>query len=40
MLSQTDLIMHNTFWIGVYPGVSTFMVNYVIGCFETFFRNR
>ncbi len=39
-LSQTDLIMHNTFWIGVYPGISTTMVNYMIGCFEAFFKNR
>lgn len=39
-LTQTDLIMHNTFWVGTYPGVSTAMVTYMIGCFEDFFGGR
>ncbi len=29
-LSNTDLIMQNTFWIGVYPGLTEEMLSYVI----------
>jgi CDP-6-deoxy-D-xylo-4-hexulose-3-dehydrase len=29
-LRNTDLIMTNSFWIGVYPGITTEMVNYMI----------
>jgi CDP-6-deoxy-D-xylo-4-hexulose-3-dehydrase len=29
-LPVTDYVMHNTFWIGVYPGLSTPMLDYVI----------
>lgn len=35
-LNNTDSIMNNTFWIGVYPGISLAMLDYVVGCFEGF----
>ena len=28
-LSNTNLIMHNTFWVGVYPGMSDDMIDYM-----------
>ncbi|MCF7363433.1 lipopolysaccharide biosynthesis protein RfbH [Vibrio diazotrophicus] len=36
-LTNTDLIMNNTFWIGVYPGLSKEHLNYIIEKFEEFF---
>ncbi len=36
-LENTDLVMNNTFWIGVYPGLSQEMLEYVTGKIETFF---
>ncbi|MFG0888088.1 lipopolysaccharide biosynthesis protein RfbH [Vibrio sp. CJQ_6] len=36
-LTNTDLIMNNTFWIGVYPGLSTEHLDFVIEKFEEFF---
>ena len=36
-LVNTDTIMNNTFWVGVYPGLSEEMLDFV-GCqIETFF---
>ncbi|MBI5920066.1 MAG: lipopolysaccharide biosynthesis protein RfbH [Betaproteobacteria bacterium] len=35
-LSNTDLIMNNTFWIGVYPGLSEEMLDYTAEKIETF----
>lgn len=35
-LSNTDIIMNNTFWIGVYPGLTTEMLDYVISSFAEF----
>lgn len=35
-LNNTDSIMDNTFWIGVFPGISQAMLDYVIECFEDF----
>ncbi|AZN37855.1 lipopolysaccharide biosynthesis protein RfbH [Iodobacter ciconiae] len=35
-LTNTDLVMHNTFWIGVYPGLSTEMLDFVVEKIETF----
>jgi CDP-6-deoxy-D-xylo-4-hexulose-3-dehydrase len=29
-LSNTDLVMNNTFWLGVYPGLTKPMLDYVI----------
>ena len=37
-LENTDLIMNNGFWIGVFPGLSKKMLDYVILQFELFFE--
>ncbi len=36
-LSNTDNIMNNTFWIGVYPGLTEEMLNFVVSQIESFF---
>lgn len=36
-LTNTDLIMNNTFWIGVYPGLGYEHLDFVIEKFEEFF---
>jgi CDP-4-dehydro-6-deoxyglucose reductase, E1 len=38
-LENTRCAMDNAFWIGVFPGISDEMVNYVVSVFEDFFRN-
>ena len=37
-LTNTDLVMNRTFWIGVYPGLSEAMIEYVLGSFDDFRR--
>ena len=39
-LSNTDKIMNQSFWIGVFPGLSTEMLEYVIKQFQTFFMDN
>jgi CDP-6-deoxy-D-xylo-4-hexulose-3-dehydrase len=36
-LSNTDFVMNNSFWIGVYPGISEEMLDYVATKIENFF---
>ncbi|WP_417762079.1 lipopolysaccharide biosynthesis protein RfbH [Shewanella sp.] len=36
-LTNTDRIMNQTFWIGIYPGLTKEHLNYVISKFEEFF---
>ncbi len=36
-LTNTDIVMNDTFWIGVYPGLSREMLDFVIQKIETFF---
>jgi len=36
-LTQTDRVMTDTFWIGVYPGLDISMLDYVVDRLETFF---
>ena len=36
-LSNTDRIMSDTFWIGVYPGLTNEMLEYTVGQLEKFF---
>ena len=33
-LNNTDIILHNTFWIGVTPMITDEMVNYIIEFFN------
>lgn len=35
-LKNTDLIMNNTFWIGVYPGLTGEMIEYICHTFDEF----
>jgi CDP-6-deoxy-D-xylo-4-hexulose-3-dehydrase len=37
-LSNTDLIMENTFWIGLYPGLSKNHLQYSISEISNFFK--
>jgi len=37
-LTNTDIVMNQTFWIGCYPGLSTEMLDYVIEKIETFLK--
>lgn len=34
-LKNTDIVMNNSFWVGVYPGISQDMLDYVIHTFES-----
>jgi len=36
-LANSDLVMANTFFIGVFPGISDEMIDYVLGRFDEFF---
>jgi len=38
-LKNTDLVMHHTFWIGVYPGLTEEMLAYVVEVISEFARN-
>jgi CDP-4-dehydro-6-deoxyglucose reductase, E1 len=35
-LANTDLVATNTFWVGVWPGLTEEMIGYVIECFHVF----
>ncbi|MFA7653850.1 MAG: lipopolysaccharide biosynthesis protein RfbH [Candidatus Magasanikbacteria bacterium] len=35
-LKNTDLIMNNTFWVGVYPGITEIMANHMVAAFINF----
>ena len=37
-LANTDHIMQDTFWIGVYPGLTSEMIIYILNSFEEFIR--
>ncbi len=37
-LKNTDLIMNNTFWIGVYPGITEEKINYIMSIFDKFIK--
>lgn len=36
-LKNTDYVMENSFWVGVFPGMSIEMLDYIVLKFETFF---
>ena len=37
-IENTDIIMNQTFWIGVYPGLNEEMLNFVIERMTKFFQ--
>jgi CDP-6-deoxy-D-xylo-4-hexulose-3-dehydrase len=37
-LENTDLVMNNLFWIGIYPGITEEKMNYMINEFVNFFK--
>ncbi len=39
-LENTDIVMNRTFWIGVYPGLTPEMLDYVIDAFHAFIREK
>ena len=39
-LKNTDLIMNDLFWIGVYPGINKEKLNHIITTFNNFFENH
>jgi CDP-4-dehydro-6-deoxyglucose reductase, E1 len=39
-LANTDIVMNNSFWLGVYPGLSDNMLKYVINQFNKFFAKN
>ena len=39
-LEESDLMMTSAFWIGVYPGLTEPMLDYMIETFARFFRVR
>jgi len=38
-LTNTDYIMNNSFWIGVYPGITEEMRTYVVDVFDNFMKS-
>jgi CDP-6-deoxy-D-xylo-4-hexulose-3-dehydrase len=36
-LANTDLVMNNSFWVGVYPGLSAEMLSFIADKIEAFF---
>ena len=38
-LDNTDYIMHNTIFIGVYPGIDDIRMSYILSVFDKFFNN-
>jgi CDP-6-deoxy-D-xylo-4-hexulose-3-dehydrase len=39
-LHNTDYIMNNTFFIGVYPGLTQEMIDYILQTFDEFFSKK
>lgn len=39
-LQNTDIIMNNTFWIGVWPGINDECINYIVDTFKKFINDR
>jgi CDP-6-deoxy-D-xylo-4-hexulose-3-dehydrase len=37
-LEQTDVIMNRSFFVGVYPGLTPAMLDYMVRSFDDFFR--
>ena len=39
-LKNTDFVMNNAFWIGVYPGLSEEMIDFVLSRFKEFVKDH
>ncbi|MHB0947310.1 MAG: DegT/DnrJ/EryC1/StrS family aminotransferase, partial [Sedimentisphaerales bacterium] len=39
-LKNTDIIMNQSFWLGVYPGMTREMLNYIIAATKNFIKNQ
>lgn len=39
-LKNTDYIMNNTLWIGVYPAITADKINYILHAFDDFMKNQ
>jgi len=39
-LKNTDIIMNDSLWIGVYPGLNENMINYMVECIQDFFKGN
>ena len=39
-LKNTDIIMNDSLWIGVYPGLNKNMLNYMVECIQDFFKGN
>ncbi|MDO8339023.1 MAG: lipopolysaccharide biosynthesis protein RfbH [Candidatus Burarchaeum sp.] len=39
-LKNTDKIMNDTFWVGVYPGLTRKMLDYMCECFDEFMKKK
>jgi CDP-6-deoxy-D-xylo-4-hexulose-3-dehydrase len=39
-LTNTEIIMDDAFWIGVYPGISSGMIDYILDVMESFIRGH
>jgi CDP-6-deoxy-D-xylo-4-hexulose-3-dehydrase len=39
-LRNTDVVMNSSLWVGVYPGLSDDMLDYVLTVFDRFFRDQ
>ena len=39
-LTNTDLVMNNSFWLGVYPGLTIEMLDFVIESIHQFLKNK
>ena len=39
-LLNTDRIMNNSFWIGVYPGMNTAKLDYMVQIIKEFINNK
>lgn len=39
-LENSDLVLENLFWIGVYPGITQEKMNYIICVFQKFFKEK
>jgi CDP-6-deoxy-D-xylo-4-hexulose-3-dehydrase len=39
-LKNSDIVMNDTFWIGVWPGLTEQMLDYVVECIQSLFQNK